>query len=114
MTEATVAVSPLRRRMIDDMSLRNLSPATQRSYLHAVTKFSRYFGRSPDRLGLEDVRAFQVQLVSQGISWGSLNQIVCALRFLIRFMRAPKASPPGRRSRCSRHCFFRSGTICPT
>ena len=71
MTEATVAVSPLRRRMIDDMSLRNLSPATQRSYLHAVTKFSRYFGRSPDRLGLEDVRAFQVQLVSQGISWRS-------------------------------------------
>lgn len=81
MTEVTVAVSPLRRRMIDDMSLRNMSPATQRSYLHAVTKFSRYFGRSPDQLGLEDVRAFQVQLVSQGISWGSLNQIVCALRF---------------------------------
>ena len=81
MTEATVAVSPLRRRMIDDMSLRNLSPATQRSYLHAVTKFSRYFVRSPDCLGLEDVRAFQVHLVSQGISWGSLNQIVCALRF---------------------------------
>jgi len=77
----TRAVSPLRRRMIDDMMLRNLSPATQRSYLHAVTKFSRYFGRSPDRLGLEDVRAFQVYLVSQGISWPSLNQTVCALRF---------------------------------
>jgi integrase/recombinase XerD len=77
----TTAVSPLRRRMIDDMTLRNLSPATQRSYLHAVTKFSRYFGRSPDRLGLEDVRAFQVYLVSQGISWPSLNQTVCALRF---------------------------------
>ena len=58
MTDALKAVSPLRRRMIDDMSLRNLSPATQRSYLHAVTKFSRYSGRSPDRLGLEDVRAF--------------------------------------------------------
>jgi hypothetical protein len=43
MAEATAAVSPLRRRMIDDMSLRNLSPATQRSYLHAVTKFSRHF-----------------------------------------------------------------------
>ena len=81
MTKATTAVSPLRRRMIDDMMLRNLSPATQRSYLHAVTKFSRYFGRSPDRLGLEDVRAFQVFLVSQGISWPSLNQTVCALRF---------------------------------
>jgi integrase/recombinase XerD len=81
MTKATAAVSPLRRRMIDDMSLRNLSPATQRSYLHAVAKFSRYFGRSPDHLGLEDVRAFQVHLVSQGISWPALNQTVCALRF---------------------------------
>ena len=68
MTDATAVLSRLRRRMIDDMSLRNLSPATQRSYLHAVTKFSRYFGRSPDRLGLEDVRAFQVYLVPQGIS----------------------------------------------
>ena len=81
MTDAAAAVSPLRRRMIDDMSVRNLSPATQRSYLHAVSKFSRHFGRSPDRLGLEDVRAFQVYLVSQGISWPALNQTVCALRF---------------------------------
>jgi hypothetical protein len=63
--------------MIDDMSVRNLSPATQRSYLHAVSKFSRHFGRSPDRLGLEDVRAFPVYLVSQGISWPALNQTVC-------------------------------------
>jgi site-specific recombinase XerD len=59
--------------MIDDMTVRNLSPATQRSYIHGVAKFSRYFGRSPDRL--------QVYLVSQGISWPSLNQTVCALRF---------------------------------
>ena len=74
-------MSPLRRRMIEDMTVRNLSPATQRSYLHAVTKFSQYFGRSPERLGLEDVRAFQVHLVSTGISWPGLNQTVCALRF---------------------------------
>jgi integrase/recombinase XerD len=74
-------LSPLRRRMIDDMTIRNLSPATQRSYLHAVTKFSRYFGRSSDRLGLEDIRAFQVHLVSSGISWPALNHTVCALRF---------------------------------
>ncbi len=45
-------ISPLRRRMIEDMTIRNLSPATQRSYVHAVSKFSQYFGRSPDRLGL--------------------------------------------------------------
>ncbi len=74
-------MSPLRRRMIEDMAVRNLSPATQRSYLHAVTKFSGYFGRSPDRLDLEDVRAFQVHLVATGISWPALNQTVCALRF---------------------------------
>ena len=74
-------MSPLRRRMIEDMTVRNLSPATQRSYVHAVAKFSRYFGRSPDRLGLEDVRAFQVHLVATGISWPALNQTVCALRF---------------------------------
>jgi len=74
-------LSPLRRRMIEDMTIRNLSPATQRSYLHAVSKFSRHFDRSPDTLGLEEVRDFQVHLVSKGVSWGSLNQVVCALRF---------------------------------
>lgn len=75
------SISPLRRRMIEDMTIRNLSPATQRSYLHAMSKFSRYFGRSPDTLGLDDVRDFQVHLVAQGVSWGALNQTVCALRF---------------------------------
>jgi len=74
-------MSPLRRRMIEDMTVRNLSPATQRSYVYAVAKFSRYFGRSPDQLGLEEVRAFQVHLVANGISWPALNQTVCALRF---------------------------------
>lgn len=98
--------SPLRRRMIEDMTVRNMSPATQRSYIHAVSKFSRYFGRSPDRLGLEDVRAFQVHLVSNGISWAALNQTVCALRFFygvtlgqaeiperIAYARKPKTLP---------------------
>jgi site-specific recombinase XerD len=100
------AISPLRRRMIEDMTVRNLSPATQRSYLHAVSKFSRHFGRSPDRLGLEDVRAFQVHLVATGISWPALNQTVCALRFFygvtlghaeiperIAYARAPRKLP---------------------
>ena len=81
MTNTPTLISPLRLRMIDHMTLRNLSPATQRSYLHAVTRFSRYPGRSPDPLGLEDVRAFHVHLVLQGISWPALNQKVCALRF---------------------------------
>jgi len=75
-------MSPLRRRMIEDMTVRNLSPATQRSYVHAVAKFARFFGRSPSTLDLEDVRAFQVHLVAGGMSWPALNQTVCALRFL--------------------------------
>ena len=44
-------LSPLRRRMIEDMTVRNMSPATQRSYISAVSKFSRYFGRSPEQTG---------------------------------------------------------------
>lgn len=99
-------ISPLRRRMIEDMTVRNLSPATQRSYINAVRKFSRYFGRSPDRLDLDDVHTFQVHLVSTGISWAALNQIVCALRFFygvtlgqneiperIPYARAPRQLP---------------------
>ena len=74
-------ISPLRRRMIDDMMIRNLSPATQQSYLYAVAKFSRHFGRSPDRLGLEEVRAYQLHLIAQQRSWSHINQTVCALRF---------------------------------
>jgi hypothetical protein len=61
-------ISPLRRRVIENMTVRNLSPATQRSYVHAATKFGRFFGRSPDEPDLEDVRAFQVHLVAGGIS----------------------------------------------
>lgn len=72
-------ISPLRLRMIEDMTVRNLSPATQRSYVHAVSKFSRFFGRSPDKLTLEDVRTFQVHLAAKGVAWASLNQTVAAL-----------------------------------
>lgn len=99
-------ISPLRRRMIEDMTVRNLSPATQRSYINAVRKFSRFFGRSPDRLDLDDVHTFQVHLVATGISWAALNQIVCALRFFygvtlgqneiperIPYARAPRQLP---------------------
>jgi hypothetical protein len=95
---------------IEDITVRNLSPATQRSYIQAVAKFSRFFGRSPDRLGLEDLRAFQVHLVSNGISWPALNQTVCALRFFcgvtvghgeiperIPYARAPRKLPAADR-----------------
>jgi hypothetical protein len=74
--------------------------------VRAVAKFSCYFGRSPDRLCLEDVRAFQVHLTSTGISWPALIRAVCALRFFcgvtlghaeiperIAYARAPRTLP---------------------
>lgn len=75
-------MTPLRRRMTEDMTLRNLSPATQAAYLHQVDKFARYFGRSPDRLGSEEIRRYQLHLVERGVSWSTFDQAVCALRFL--------------------------------
>ena len=67
--------------MIEDMQVRNLSPVTQRCYVHAVAKFARHFNRSPDRLGLAEIRAYQIHLTSTGISWAGFNVAVCALRF---------------------------------
>jgi integrase/recombinase XerD len=74
-------MTPLRRRLLDDMTVRNLSPATQQSYVYAVAKFSRFFGLPPDRLGVEEVRAYQVHLAGLGMSWSHINQVSCALRF---------------------------------
>ena len=75
--------SPLRRRMTEDMTIRNLSPATQRSYIHAALQEVQPLFRSLARSSSDwkIVRAFQVQLVADGISWPALNQTVCALRF---------------------------------
>ena len=73
--------SPLRQRMIEDMTIRNLSQATQQSYIYAVRKFSRHFGKSPARLGVEDVRAYQLHLIAKKRSWSHINQTACALRF---------------------------------
>ncbi|WP_245466463.1 MULTISPECIES: hypothetical protein [unclassified Mesorhizobium] len=62
-------LTPVPRRMIEDMTIRNLPPATQRSPRACRGEVFALLGRSPDRLGLEDVRAFQVHLMSTGISW---------------------------------------------
>jgi integrase/recombinase XerD len=74
-------MSPLRRRMIEDMTIRNLSRSTQQSYVYAVAKFSRHFNCPPDRLGMEEIRAYQLHLVGQKYSWTHINQVTCALRF---------------------------------
>ena len=73
--------SPLRQRRLEDMTIRNLSQATQQSYIYAVARFSRHFSSSPDQLGAEEVRAYQLHLVAQKHSWGHINQVTCASRF---------------------------------
>src|SRR5580765_7182735 len=75
-------VSPLRRRFIDDLRLRNKSPRTIETYVLRVVLFSRHFGKSPELLGPDALRAYQQHLVARQVSWSTFNQSVCALRFL--------------------------------
>jgi len=81
MTDSTKSVSPLRQRMIDDMTMRKLQPKTQAGYLRSVKNFTRFFGRSPDRAGPEDLRRFQLHLVEKGVSSTTLNATITALKF---------------------------------
>ena len=78
---ATRPITPLRQRMIEDMTIRNLSATTQASYIHWVKSFAAHIGRSPDQATSEDVRAFQLHLVRRKIAWATLNQAVSGLRF---------------------------------
>src|SRR5512135_572760 len=76
-------MTPLRRRMIEDMKLKNLSPRTIEIYTGRVAVFARHFGRSPDGLGREEVRSSLLHLVQEKhVSWGVYNQTIAALRFL--------------------------------
>ncbi len=75
-------VTPLRQRYIDDLRLRNKSPRTIETYVLRVVQFARHFGKSPELLGPEELRAYQQHLLARGVSWSTFNQSVCALRFL--------------------------------
>jgi len=75
------AISPLRRRMIEDMEVRGFTACTQRGYLAAVRDFTVFLGRSPDRATTEDLRRFQHQMRMQGASAATMNTAVSALRF---------------------------------
>ena len=75
------AISPLRRRMVEDMTVRGFTACTQRGYLRAVRDFTVFFGRSPDQASAEDLRRFQVHMRTQGGSATTMNAAVSALRF---------------------------------
>ena len=79
MTDKTI--SPLRRRMTEDMTVRGFTPSTQRGYLRAVRDFTAFFGRSPDGAGAEDLRRYQLEMRAGGASATTMNAAVSALRF---------------------------------
>ena len=81
MTHTAKQISPLRKRMIEDMTLRKLSPKTQTAYLRGIIDFTRFLRRSPDTATAEDLRRYQLHLVEQGIASGNLNARITALKF---------------------------------
>ena len=73
--------SPLRRRMIEDMTVRGFGEKTQSDYIRHVKNFTIFLGRSPDLAEGEDLRAFQVRQREQGVQPPTMNGAVAALRF---------------------------------
>ena len=77
-------MTPLRQRFLDDMRIRNYSPRTIDAYVAHVKRFAQHFGRSPDLLGPEETRSYQLHLLAQRVSASQFNQIVSALRLFYR------------------------------
>src|SRR6478736_7592181 len=78
-------MTPLRRRMTEDLTLHNISPKTARRYIKRVADFAQHFHTSPERLGPEHVRSYLLHLIQERhVSWSYYNQARCALQFLYR------------------------------
>src|SRR5450631_3869639 len=80
----TEAISPLRQRMIEDMSSRKLGTHTQRSHIHSCKRFAAFLKRSPDTATAEDIRLFQLHLAETGMGICNRNRIMTGVRFLFR------------------------------
>jgi site-specific recombinase XerD len=80
MTDAPI--SPLRRRMIEDMTVRKLAARTQEGYIRAVKDFGAFLGASPDTASAEDLRRYRLHLVASGAGVPTINHSLTALRFL--------------------------------
>jgi integrase/recombinase XerD len=78
-------VTPLRRRMLEELQRRNYSPSTTRGYILAVRQLAEYFGQSPETLGAEEIRRFQLYLLNeQKLAPGTVETRMAALRFLYK------------------------------
>ena len=76
--------SPLRQRMIEDMTARKLGPYSQRSHIYSCKRFAAFLKRSPDTATADDIRRFQLHLVEAGHSLGNRNRIMTGVKFLFR------------------------------
>lgn len=78
-------MTPLRQRFTEDMQVRNLSPHTQSTYILQILLFARHFGKSPEFLGPEEIRAYQVHLVNKKkLAPSTIKVAIAALRFLYK------------------------------
>lgn len=78
-------MTPLRKRMIDDMTLRGLKPNTIKAYVQCVARFAQHFGKSPDLLGTAEIRSYLLHLHNdRDLAASTYNQALCALKFLYR------------------------------
>ena len=80
----TETISPLRQRMIEDMTARKLGAGTQRSHVYSCKRFAAFLKRSPDTATREDIRRFQLHLAETGMSIGNRNRIMTGVRFMFR------------------------------
>ncbi len=78
------AMSPLRQRMIEDMTMRKLAPKTQQHYIQIIKNLAVFLGRSPDTASFEDIRRFQLHVAASGVGVGVINRTASALRFFFR------------------------------
>lgn len=86
------AINPLRRRMIEDMTIRNFDERTQQAYIRSVRSCCRYCDRRPAELTFEDVRQYQLHLTQCGLAPASINGAMVALRFFFRVtLKRPEA-----------------------
>jgi integrase/recombinase XerD len=74
-------MTPLLRRMIEDMTIRNMAVSSQKNYVRAIANFSIFHGRSRDKLSFEHVRDYRLHLISRGLKPNTINPIMGALRF---------------------------------
>jgi integrase/recombinase XerD len=80
----TNTISPLRKRMLEDMAARKLNPHTQRSHVYSCKRFAAWLKRSPDTATPDEVRGFQLYLIESGASICNRNRIMTGVRFLFR------------------------------